>query len=89
MLGQVDIIERATKADPSGHRTVGVLTKPDMIGEGDEQEKVNTLLNLIKPLRLGYTMVKNRSQKDIDSGMTLSQAKLRENAWFQAHLQVL
>jgi interferon-induced GTP-binding protein Mx1 len=34
-IATVDIIERASKADPRGHRTVGVLTKPDMIGAGE------------------------------------------------------
>ena len=84
-IATVDIIERASKADPDGDRTVGVLTKPDMIGEGAEQEKVDTLLNLNKPLKLGYIMVKNRSQKQIDEGVTLHEARQLERAWFAGH----
>ena len=84
-IATVDIIERASKADPNGDRTVGVLTKPDMIGEGAEQEKVDTLLNINKPLKLGYVMVKNRSQKQIDDDVTLEEAKQIERAWFAGH----
>ena len=84
-IATVDIIERATIADPLGDRTVGVLTKPDMIGEGCEQEKVDTLLNLTKPLKLGYIMVKNRSQKQIDDGMDLAEAKDAERVFFNGN----
>jgi hypothetical protein len=28
----VDILERAARVDPEGNRTIGVLTKPDLIG---------------------------------------------------------
>ena len=31
-IATIDILERAQKADPEGHRTIGVLTKPDLIG---------------------------------------------------------
>jgi hypothetical protein len=57
-IATVDIIERASKADPEGKRTVGVLTKPDLVSDGAHQPVVATLLNITKPLRLGYVMVK-------------------------------
>ena len=59
-IATVDIIERASQADPDGKRTVGVLTKPDMIGDGAHRPVIDTLLNITKPLRLGYVMVKVR-----------------------------
>lgn len=34
----MDILERAMGVDPSGERTVGVLTKSDMISPGSEDE---------------------------------------------------
>jgi len=46
------------QVDPSGERTIGVLTKPDLIGPGNEEEVVAVLTNTRKPLRLGYVMVK-------------------------------
>ena len=37
-VATVDILERALRVDPSGERTIGVLTKPDLVGEGSEDE---------------------------------------------------
>lgn len=53
-------MERAQKVDPRGERTIGVLTKPDLIGPGNEDEVLAVLHNVRKPLQLGYVMVKNR-----------------------------
>lgn len=52
-IATVDILERANRADPLGARTIGVLTKPDLIGPGSEGEVVEVLKNIKKPLRLG------------------------------------
>ncbi len=57
-IATVDILDRASKADPQGKRTVGVFTKPDLIGEGEHAPVVQALLNKAKPLKLGYVMVK-------------------------------
>jgi hypothetical protein len=76
-IATVDILERAEGVDPTGERTIGVLTKTDLIGQGAEDEIIEVVNNRRKPLTLGYTMVKNRSQKDIKDG--LSSAKAREN----------
>lgn len=59
-IATVDILERAQKVDPRGERTIGVLTKPDLIGPGNEDEVLAVLHNVRKPLQLGYVMVKNR-----------------------------
>lgn len=56
------------QVDPDGDRTIGVLTKPDLIGPGNEDEAAAVLKNIRKPLKLGYVMVKCRSQRDIDQG---------------------
>ena len=45
-----------------------MLTKPDLIGPGNEDEAAAVLKNVRKPLKLGYVMVKCRSQRDIDQG---------------------
>ncbi|CAN0053973.1 unnamed protein product, partial [Laminaria digitata] len=67
-VATVDILERAKIVDPEGDRTIGVLTKPDLIGPGNEDEAAAVLKNVRKPLKLGYVMVKCRSQRDIDQG---------------------
>lgn len=59
-IATVDILERAQKVDARGERTIGVLTKPDLIGPGNEDEVLAVLHNVRKPLQLGYVMVKNR-----------------------------
>ena len=64
-IATVDILERASKGDPAGVRTLGVLTKPDLIGEGGEDEVLQVVSNLKKPLLLGYILVKNLSQKEV------------------------
>jgi hypothetical protein len=52
-IATVDILERAAVADPKGIRTIGVLTKPDLIGPGGEDEVLAVLHNVRKPLKLG------------------------------------
>ena len=46
------------QVDPTGKRTIGVLTKPDLINPGGEAEVLEVLSNNRKPLKLGYVMVK-------------------------------
>jgi interferon-induced GTP-binding protein Mx len=81
-IATVEVLERCSKHDPEGTRTIGVLTKPDLINPGAEQEAVQVLLNKIKPLKLGYIMVKNRSQRDINDGQTIAQAAAAEAHYF-------
>lgn len=85
-IATVDILERASAADPEGIRTIGVLTKPDLIGAGSEDEVLAVLHNVRKPLKLGYIMVKNRSQKELaDKDLTLEKARAAEMAFFAQH----
>ena len=50
----------AKNLDPSGIRTVGVITKIDIMDRGVNAKKM--LSGSDVPLRLGYVGVKNRSQ---------------------------
>ena len=84
-VATVDILERARIFDPTGIRTIGVLTKPDLIDIGSEAEVMEVLLNNRKPLTLGYTMVKNRSQLDVTNGVSLASARQHELAFFREH----
>jgi interferon-induced GTP-binding protein Mx1 len=83
-IATVDILERAEGVDPAGQRTIGVLTKCDLIGPGAEDEVLEVVNNRRKPLALGYTMVKNRSQKEIKDGT--SSAKARYVLYFTLYL---
>lgn len=71
----MDILERAQTVDPGGERTIGVLTKVDLIGPGNEEEVLAVVNNIRKPLALGYVMVKNRSQKEIVEKVTTAKAR--------------
>jgi interferon-induced GTP-binding protein Mx1 len=58
-----------------------VLTKPDLINPGGEAEVLEVLANRKKPLKLGYLMLKNLSQKQLNdaaSGGGLSAAEARQ-----------
>ena len=81
----VDILERAQMVDPDGERTIGVLTKPDLVGPGNEEEVIAVLHNVRKPLKLGYIMLKNRSQAQIQQGLSHTSAINDEARFFQTH----
>jgi interferon-induced GTP-binding protein Mx1 len=84
-IATVDILERARLVDPTGERTLGVLTKPDLIGPGNEEEATAVLKNIRKPLKLGYVMVKNRSQAQIKEGTPPQIAREDEERFFRTH----
>ena len=74
-IATVDILERAQGVDPTGERTIGVLTKTDLVGPGNEEEVMAVVNNIRKPLHLGYVMVKNRSQKEILENISTTRAR--------------
>jgi interferon-induced GTP-binding protein Mx1 len=84
-IATVDILERAAKLDPQGERTIGVLTKPDLVDQGAEEEILHIVRNTRKPLRLGYVMVKNRNQAELKSALSLQDAMTAEDQYFQNH----
>lgn len=65
----------------AGHnRTIGVLTKIDLMDRGTNASDV--LNNRKYPLKLGWVGVVNRSQQDIDGNKSLQQARDAEKAFF-------
>ncbi|KAI0616258.1 interferon-induced GTP-binding protein Mx1 [Pyrenophora tritici-repentis] len=76
-----EILKMAEKADPGGVRTMGVLTKPDLVTEVATQKAIKDLvLGKGKQLRLGYCVVKNRSADDAQS--TVLERLAQEVAFF-------
>ncbi|KAK6813331.1 hypothetical protein RU639_011099 [Aspergillus parasiticus] len=55
------VLRLAREADPSGHRTLGVITKPDTLVEGSESERqfVSLAKNQEVTFRLGWHVLKN------------------------------
>ena len=67
----------------SGLRTIGVLTKLDLMDDGTDAKDV--LENKLLPLRRGYVGVVNRSQKDIDGRKDIKAAVAAERKFFLSH----
>jgi dynamin 1-like protein len=73
----------ARELDPKGLRTIGVLTKIDIMDNGTNAKRMLTGQDV--PLRLGYVGIKNRSQQDIIDKMTVKDAIEREKLYFATH----
>ena len=73
----------AKKWDPTGERTIGVITKIDLMDKGTDAVKV--LSNKEIPLKYGYIAVKGRSQEDIVNKMKVKVALDEEDKFFKEH----
>ncbi|XP_023319860.1 dynamin isoform X4 [Eurytemora carolleeae] len=82
-LATSDALQLAKQADPDGLRTIGVLTKLDLMDEGTDAKEV--LENKLLPLRRGYVGVVNRSQKDIEGKKDIRLAVAAERKFFLSH----
>jgi dynamin 1-like protein len=78
-----DALQMARQVDPKGLRSIGVVTKIDIMDQGTDAGKM--LRGEDVPLRLGYVGVKMRSQQDIVSGKPVSDALKDEKEWFENH----
>ncbi|PAA61830.1 hypothetical protein BOX15_Mlig015345g1 [Macrostomum lignano] len=81
----VEALSLAKEADPQGERTIGVLTCPDMVNKGAEQETLKIANNEKIPLKKGYVMVKCRSPEELNNGVTLAESVANEAAFFKTH----
>ncbi|CAN3356453.1 vacuolar protein sorting-associated protein 1 [Diutina catenulata] len=82
-LANSDGLKLAREVDPEGARTIGVLTKVDLMDQGTDV--IDILAGRVIPLRFGYVPVINRGQKDIESNKTIRQALEDEKAFFENH----
>uniref|UniRef100_A0A8C6YSN1 Dynamin-3 n=1 Tax=Nothoprocta perdicaria TaxID=30464 RepID=A0A8C6YSN1_NOTPE len=82
-LANSDALKLAKEVDPQGLRTIGVITKLDLMDEGTDAREI--LENKLLPLRRGYIGVVNRSQKDIDGKKDIKAALLAERKFFLSH----
>jgi len=82
-LATSDALLLAKQADPDGLRTIGVLTKLDLMDDGTDAKEV--LENRLLPLRRGYVGVVNRSQKDIEGKKDIKAAVAAERKFFLSH----
>ncbi|KID93780.1 vacuolar sorting protein 1, partial [Metarhizium majus ARSEF 297] len=82
-LANSDGLKLAREVDPEGQRTIGVLTKVDLMDDGTDV--IDILSNRVIPLRLGYVPVVNRGQRDIDNKKAINVALDSEKAFFENH----
>lgn len=82
-LANSDGLKLAREVDPEGLRTIGVLTKVDLMDQGTDV--IDILAGRVIPLRYGYIPVINRGQKDIEQNKTIRAALQDEKKYFETH----
>lgn len=82
-LANSDSLKIAREVDPEGYRTIGVLTKVDLMDKGTDV--VDILSGKIIPLQLGYIPVVNRGQQDIEKNIKINTALQNERSFFETH----
>lgn len=82
-LANSDSLMLAKQVDPTGRRTMGVLTKLDLMDTGTNA--LDVLTGKSFPLKLGFIGVVNRSQQDITTSKSMQDAIQSEQLFFQSH----
>jgi len=76
------ILQWVRKFDPKGERTLGVITKPDLLPQGSDSEaKILELARNDVLLKLGWHVVKNGSFEE--SGLSFADRKTAEMTFFR------
>lgn len=76
-------LKLARYVDPMGKRTIGVLTKLDLMDHGTNA--LDILSGRVYPLKLGFIGVVNRSQQDIQINKNMADALQAERDFFRHH----
>ena len=76
-------LKLARQVDPQGKRTIGILTKLDLMDHGTNA--LDILSGNVYPLKLGFIGVVNRSQQDIHANKALSDSLVAEREFFSSH----
>uniref|UniRef100_A0A8C8VL25 Uncharacterized protein n=1 Tax=Pelusios castaneus TaxID=367368 RepID=A0A8C8VL25_9SAUR len=84
-IATTEALKMAQEVDPKGERTLGILTKPDLVDRGTERDVIDIVQNISVPLRKGYMIVKCRGQQDIHDKLTLASAIQKEREFFEEH----
>ena len=78
-----DALKLARKHDPAMERTIGVVTKLDLMDKGTSAAKL--LQGKYVSFKLGVVGVRNRSQCELNDGMSVQNALRREEQWISTH----
>ncbi|KCV69483.1 hypothetical protein H696_03910 [Fonticula alba] len=82
-IANSEALNLARQVDPTGERTIGLLTKVDLMEVGSDALPI--LRGETVPLRLGFVPVVNRSQQDIQNGLAIGASISRERVFFSDH----
>ena len=79
------IIQKSRRVDKAGQRTVGIITKPDLINAGTEKRIALLARNQdTTKLKLGYFLVKNPTPTELANGIPPEQRQKSEIQYFQS-----
>lgn len=78
-----EALKLARHVDPLGRRTIGVLTKVDLMDHGTNAMEI--LSGRVYPLKLGFIGAVNRSQQDIQGNKPMDEALKAETEFFKHH----
>lgn len=84
-IATTEALQIAQSEDPAGERTLGILTKPDLVDKGTEETVIDIVHNEVIHLTKGYMIVRCRGQKEILDEVTLGEATETEKAFFKDH----
>lgn len=82
-IANQSIIHKSKRFDKDGQRTVGIITKPDLINVGAEKRIAALARNQdTTKLKLGFFLLKNPTPKEREANMTATQRAASELAFF-------
>ncbi|XP_051693979.2 interferon-induced GTP-binding protein Mx2 isoform X2 [Oryctolagus cuniculus] len=84
-IATTEALSMAREVDPDGDRTIGVLTKPDLVDRGTEKGVLQVAQNLTYHLKKGYMMVRCRAQQEVLNNLSCAEAAKREMQFFEVH----
>ncbi|SGZ28603.1 BQ5605_C027g10385 [Microbotryum silenes-dioicae] len=82
-LANSEALKLARTVDPQGRRTIGVLTKLDIMDAGTNA--LDILTGRVYPLKLGFVGVVGRSQADIIANKPMEDHAASEREFFRNH----
>jgi hypothetical protein len=80
-----EILEMAVDVDPDGERTLGVLTKPDLVDQGAEPRVIDLLEGRFHTLKLGWHVVRNPGQRQL-ADPSLDRGRLEQDFFIVSSL---
>jgi hypothetical protein len=82
-IANQSIIKKSRQFDKDGERTVGIITKPDLINQGSERRIALLASNKDSTkLKLGFFLVKNPAPNELTRGVTPEQRQKDEIQYF-------